>query len=231
MQGLCQCVWFRSSLPMLLPGPRSWGLQLRQRPRGPRGTFFRPALPFGCPVPSCSLPSPGPELKTQDSGRSPRLTSHSQKDRKQQKVPGGLQGPHGGQTCTGHHSPAAGGMWCDVQPSEGGSLRWVVAAGGGDSSREEGQTDMTRMWPRDCAIHSPHGLGAKDQGHSQQVLISISRQRAGATGGQGLTRIESSSTSSAWATLKKSLSLSGPRLFSSTRLRVKPYFFAGPFTS
>lgn len=43
--------------------------------------------------------------------------------------------------CAGHLSPGAAGMWGDGQASEGGSLRWVVAAGGGDSSREEGHRD------------------------------------------------------------------------------------------
>lgn len=103
-----------------------------------------PLAVLACPSPLSAQPWPRPELKMQvTAAEAPRLTSHSQKDRKEQKGTGGLQGAHGGQTCTGHHSPAAGGMQCDVRPSEGGSLRWVVAAGGGDNSRGEGHTDMT----------------------------------------------------------------------------------------
>lgn len=112
-QVTCQLVWLRCPLLLLLPGSKPWGLQLRERPTGTRGTFFCPPS-LCCPV--LFLPTLCPALAptyaedAADSCGSPRLTSHGQKDRKEQKVTGGLQGPHGGQTCTGHHSPGAGGV-------------------------------------------------------------------------------------------------------------------------
>lgn len=136
-----------------------------------------------CPFLPSAQPRPQHELRQPQ--KHPQLTSHSQEDRKEQKAPGGLWGPHGGQTCTGHHSPGAGGPWCDVQPSEGGSLRWVVAAGGGDSSRGEGRIDMAAesMQPRGLC-HGPNGLNVKDKRYTRQFLIFISRGRANpVTGG------------------------------------------------
>lgn len=98
------------------------------------------------------------------------LNPPSQEDRKEQKAPGELRGPHGGQMCTGHHSSGAGGTWCGVQPSEGGSGRWVVAAGGGDSSREEGRIDMAaeRMHPRGAV---PWSYWAKQEG--QELCMAV----------------------------------------------------------
>lgn len=54
-------------------------------------------------------------------------------------------------------------------------MRWVVAAGGGNSSREEGRIDMAaeRMQLRGLR-HGPNGLN-KDKRYTCQFFIFISR--------------------------------------------------------
>ena len=93
-----------------------------------QGSAF-PHLPFG----SLSILYPAlPQAEPRDSGgscRSPQLTTHAQKERQEQEPVGRSKDPHDTGDAAGRQSPGAGGMWCSVQPSEGGSLRWAVAEG------------------------------------------------------------------------------------------------------
>lgn len=55
-------------------------------------------------------------------------------------------------------------------------MRWVLAAGGGDSSREEGRIDMAaeRMQPRGLC-HGPKGLDKKDKSYARQAFPFLSK--------------------------------------------------------
>lgn len=58
----------------------------------------------------------------------------------------------------------------------------MVAAGGGDSSREEGHIERMRL--AKGLGHRPDGLDKKDKGYSRQSLVFSSRQRTNViTGG------------------------------------------------
>lgn len=116
--------------PLLLPEAKSWGLWLWETDitfEGWGSAF--PHLPFG----SLSTLYPAlPQAEPRDSGgscRSPQLTTHAQKERQEQEPVGRSKDPHDTGDAAGRQSPGAGGMWCSVQPSEGGSLRWAVAGG------------------------------------------------------------------------------------------------------
>lgn len=86
-------------------------------------------LPFDSPS---TLLSALLQAEPRDGGgscRSPQLTTHSQEERQEQEPVGRSKDPHDAGDAAGHQSSRAGGIWCSVQPSEGGSLRWVVAGG------------------------------------------------------------------------------------------------------
>lgn len=103
---------------------------------------------------SCSLLCPKLSLGTQEAvTEAPtQLTTHSQKERQEQKPVGRSKDAHDAGDAAGHQGTRADGIWCSVQPSEGGSLRRLVARGrrGQDRRRDrdrQGQKESGQAAP------------------------------------------------------------------------------------
>lgn len=122
----------QSPFPLPLLEAKCWGIRFWERPIRFVGLRIRshpnPLFWFSVSTLLPALPQAEPR-DSRGSCRSPRLTTHSQKERQEKEPVGGSKAPHGVGDAAGHHSPRAGGMWRSVQPSKGGSLRWVVAGG------------------------------------------------------------------------------------------------------